>query len=224
MMYQLAILLLLSVTSLAGETNDAPKSVCDGCVAEVGSVEIPYDWLLHEFRSTFFRYPQDSNVRSQVFSNLLDRMTLFAAAKESGVQDDAALQARINDQIESTRAFMNYQLEMRRIGLIVEAYLKKSGLDVSQFSVTDEELSSYYKAKYVGLPGAPATVEEAPAEIRLQIREEAVAEKQKKAIEEHLSSLRETLPTTVDEEKVQSVPMPKMEGHVPPGMSDPASR
>ena len=194
----------------------AEEALPTNLVARVGSVDVPYEWFLHEFRSTFFRFGPQDNIRQIVFSNMVERMTIYAAAVESGITNDVEVMAKVESDLVEMRRFLEFQMAMARMGLITEAYLAKEGVDVSADDLKDEDVNAYYEENVAGMTGAPATFDDVPAEIQAQIRNEMIAAKNDEMVQALLERVRTNIPVRVNLERVDSVPMPKMEGDVPP--------
>ena len=81
----LALWLVTPSTLFADDPEVIPESLPSGVIARVGDFEVPYEWFLNEFRSTFFRHAQSSNVRQEVFDPFLEKMTLYELARTSGL-------------------------------------------------------------------------------------------------------------------------------------------
>lgn len=216
--YVLAGLLIFSAPALAGDEGAAENSVPvlgSNVVARIGDFDVPYDWFLHEFRSTFFRHTDATNVREAVFGPFLERMTLYTLARQDGAAGRDDLRARIDERIGGMRAFMEYQLAMTEVSMVVEAYLASKGLTPATVTVSDEEMQGFFDARIKGQPGAPARLEDVPAEIQEQIRQNLSLESFSRLVSRSLDEWKTNLPVRVHRELLEAVPLPAMEGAPP---------
>jgi hypothetical protein len=196
-----------------------PVSFPSGVVARVNQVEVPYDWFLHEFRSTFFQHAGSSDAREAVMKEVVDRMLLYDAALQSGVTNDPAFQARMERQLKDVEAFMRYQLDMARLSMIVEGYLERNP-PAKLHELTDREVADFYRREVAGQPGAPRTFEEVPAALQEQIREQADAERRQAILKELVKKLRKGSHIDINEPLMNATPLPEMKGDIPPEFRD----
>jgi len=199
----------------AAETaSELPTQV----VVRINGDDIPGEWFLHEFRSTFFRYPQADNVRQAVFEPFLKRMLILAKARELGIDRNPELVAEIDKRISAMRAFMEYQIEMTRIDMLNNALLKDLNLLVSPEEITDEDLEAFFESNIKNRPGAPPSFSMVPAHILDQLRQQAAQSKLEEILTGLVVTWRENMDVTINSNLVESVPMPEMKGPVPPGI------
>lgn len=192
----------------------------DGVIARVGDLDIPYNWFLHEFRSSFFRHAQTGDVRRAVFEPFLERMSLYAVARDAGVDRDPDLQAAVRRRQDGMRAYLEYQLAMAEVGMVIEAYLNQQGLVPDAISVTDEDLAAFLKEEAERFPGAaPESLDDLPEGLRDMLTQRYRAMKQGERIRELLAEKTRDLAVEVRDDLVESVPMPEIKGTPPPGMA-----
>lgn len=222
MKFQSLFLALWLVAPLMLNADDpvvSPQSLPSGVIARVGDFEVPYDWFLNEFRSTFFRYAQSANVRQEVFDPFLEKMTLYQLARSSGVGEDAAFQQELNLKMDGMKAFMDYQLAMARMGLYIQAYLKAEGIDPGKVTVTDEELQAFLAEEGNAFPGAlPDSLGELQPHVKDMLSQRLVSLKVAEAVKNLVREKREDLKIEVQQSLIDSVPLPEMKGTPPPGM------
>jgi len=215
----LALWLVTPSTLLADDPEVIPESLPSGVIARVGDFEVPYEWFLNEFRSTFFRHAQSSNVRQEVFDPFLEKMTLYELARTSGIGEDAAFQEELQQKMEGMKAFMDYQLAMARIGLYVQAYIKAEGIDPAKITVTDEELQAFLAEEGNAFPGAlPDSLGELQPHVKEMLSQRLVSLKVAEAVKNLIREKREDLTVEVRQSLIDSVPLPEMKGTPPPGM------
>ena len=184
-------------------------------VARVEGLDVPYAWFLNEFRSTFFRHGQDPDVRQKVFDEFADKLALYVTARNNGVPDDPAVKTLIREKVESARSFMQYQLTMMEMSIVIESYLRQQKLTPEDYPVSDEELKAYFEEKIATMPNAPKSLDDVQPQIKEQIRlsfqrEQALMKAQALATE-----LRKKMKIEVNQELVDNVPFPQMTGNAP---------
>ncbi|HOW97642.1 MAG TPA: hypothetical protein P5567_14375 [Kiritimatiellia bacterium] len=202
--------------------EESAPALASNVVARVGDFDVPYDWFLHEFRSSFFRHTGEPDVREAVFQPFLERMTLYALARHEGLPENPALRARIRERVDGMRAHMDYQLAMVEVGMVVQAYLESRGLTGDSIQVGDEDLQAFFDRHVKGKPGAPKTLGEVPAEIREQMRQNIAMTKYAETVSAALAGWKTNVPVTVNSSLIQSVPLPEMDG-AQPGLPLPAA-
>ncbi|MBP7829814.1 MAG: hypothetical protein KA248_07845 [Kiritimatiellae bacterium] len=223
------LLLLLAGTVFAEESPSPavpasePPALASDVVARVGDFDVPYEWFLHEFRSSFFRHTGEPDVREAVFQPFLERMTLYALARQEGLQDQPALRARIRERVDGMRAYMEYQLAMVEVGMVMQEYLEARGVTADSIRVGDEDLQAFFDRHVKGRPGAPDTLEDVPAEIRDRMRQDIAMTRYAESVSAALAEWKTNMPVAVNTDLVRSVPLPEMNG-APPGMTPPAVR
>ncbi len=189
-------------------------------VAWIDGEAVPYDWFLHEFRSTFFHYGQGPAVRSQVYNSFLDRMVLYANAKHDGLADDPVLKAQIQQRLQQMRAFMEYQLAMTEVSMTIDADLQKQRLGLDQFQVSDAELKAYAEQEAAAKHSA-AKFEDAPANVKEQMRKHLQQQKQNEAVQALIHTLRKQFKIETNQPLVDNVPFPAVAGS--PGQAGPSA-
>jgi hypothetical protein len=202
-------------TEPAGVPVVALPELGTATVARVGGFDVPYDWFLHEFRSSFFRHAAATNLREGAFAPFLERMTLYALARAAGVPDDPAVHRRIQEKIGGMRAFMEYQLALAEVGLVSDAYLESQGITPAGVAVTDEDLDTFFRANIQGQPGAPATRADLPENLQARLRDTVAAEKYGRLVSEKIAAWKTNLAVMVNHPLVDSVPLPEMENAPP---------
>ncbi len=218
--------LLLCAATLATAEVDQQLTPAHGLdastVAMVGDEAIPYDWFLHEFRPTFFRYGDDPDVRQTVFDAFLDRMIIHEAAVRDGVDQNPELRRRVRERIESLRSFMEYQLAMTERAMITDHYLSELGLGLDDFEVTDDDVRAFIKRDLQQRPGAPENVqpEDVPPQVLDQLRNRIRHEKQQAALKERMAAWINEAPVEINQSLIETVPLP----HMPEDMPRPGSR
>ncbi len=201
--------------------DPAPAAFPSGVVARVNQVEVPYDWFLHEFRSTFFHYAGAPDARREVMDEVVDRMLLYDAALQSGVTNEPAFQAKMERQLKDVEAFLRYQADMARLSLIIQAYLERHP-PAELAELTDEEVKSFYKREIASQPGAPRTFDEVPAAMQDQIREQADTERRQLILKDLVKKLKKGAHIEINEPMMKATPKPDMKGDVPPEFRNPA--
>ncbi|MBU0677757.1 MAG: SurA N-terminal domain-containing protein [Verrucomicrobia bacterium] len=190
-----------------------PSSIADtSTVAVVNGAPIPYEWFLHEFRSTFFRYNDAPDSRNQVLDSLIERSLLHAAAVKEGILDDLETVKDINERVSSMRAFMEYRLEMARLSMVIDKFLETKHLSPDDFEATEDDLADFFMKEVKGKPGAPESVEEIPEHIKSQLMMRIKQSKQMDAVQALVAGLRKEADVQVNQSAVDSVPMPDMKG------------
>lgn len=201
--------------------EEPAPALASNVVARVGDFDVPYEWFLHEFRSSFFRHAGEPDVREAVFQPFIERMTLYALARREGLQDQPALRARIRERVDGMRAYMEYQLAMVEVGMVVQEYLETRGVTAESIRVGDEDLQAFFDRHVKGRPGAPDTLEDVPAEIRDRMRQDIAMTRYAESVSAALAEWKTNMPVAVNTDLVRSVPLPEMNG-APPGMTPPA--
>lgn len=206
-----AILLLITITHAAWAT-DQVATLDDATVAIIGGQEIPYDWFLHEFRSTFYRHVHEEDIRTAVFDQFLTAALAYEAARTAKIDQNPELQERIESRIESMRAYMEYQLAMTERGMVIEVYLSKLGLSTDSFSITDEELLVYIQQELSSRPNAPVvdSLDDVPPQIRQQFRSRWQQEQQRKELQQRKAGWQEEFGVQINNSLIESVPLPRM--------------
>lgn len=197
--------------------EEPAPALASNVVARVGDFDVPYEWFLHEFRSSFFRHTGEPDIRDAVFQPFLERMILYALARREGLQDNPRLRAQISQRVSDMRAYMEYQLAMIEVGMVVQAYLEARGVTADTIRVGGDELQAFFDRHVRGQPGAPKTLEEVPEEIREQMRQNIAMTKYAESVSAALSEWKTNVPVAVNTDLVRSVPLPDMEG-APPGL------
>ena len=194
----------------------------ESTIALVGDEAIPYDWFLHEFRSTFFRHGSETDVRQTVFDAFLDRMIIHEAAVRDGVEQNPELRRRVRARIESLRSFMEYQLAMTERAMITDHYLSELGLGLDDFEVTDDDVRAFIKRDLQQRPGAPENVqpEDVPPQVLDQLQNRIRYERQQAALKERIAAWINEAPVEINQSLVDNVPLP----HMPEDMPRPGAR
>lgn len=218
----LAFLLFATTSATAGTEEEQrvlaqSKRLDDSTIAMVGGQTIPYDWFLHEFRSTFFRYASAPDVRQTVFDAFIDRIIIHEAAVREGVHQDPELRARVRERIEHLRSFMEYQLAMTERAMITDHFLSKLGLGLDDFEVTEDELRAFIKRDLQERTGAPDNIrtEDVPPQIRDQLRNRIRHEKQQAALKERRAVWTDEAPVEINQPLIDNVPLPNMPDDMP---------
>jgi len=206
----------------AGEAAATTSALGPDVVATIDGETVPYEWFLHEFRSSFFRYGQADDARREAFRAFLDRMILFEVARQAGVAEEEDLRDAIRRRVEGMRAFMDYQIAMTERQMVIERFLEEKSLSPEAFGVSDEELKAYFEQQFAGKPGTTTTFEDLPPFVAGQLRERVQAEKQQKAVDDLVAEFRREMSIAVNEQLVENVPLPKIVGE-PPFASGPGS-
>ncbi len=205
------------------EPSADPVVPADAVIAVIDGIDIPYDWFKHEFRSGFFRHAGEEDVRQAVFDDFMERMTLYALAKKKGVDQEPELADAIRSRVDGMRAFMEYQLAMTEVGMVVEAFLETLERKPEDFEATEEDVAALFRDQVSAMPGAPSSLDQVPEPIRKQLEARAAMEKYKAYVGETIRAWSEDLDVTVEDSLIQSVPMPDMKGHVPPMLRRPSA-
>lgn len=214
----LVLMVGTGIAVMADEIPD-PAALPDDILARIGVVDLPYDWFLHEFRSTFFRHAGEPDVREAVLEGFLDKMTLYAAARQSGVGEDPELRERIDQRLADQQAFLEYQLAMTEVTMLVQAFLEAEGLAPESFTVTDEDVADYLDRQETPLPAAMRDRDgNLQPHVRERLEQAVRAERQRAAVDALLAERAESLPVQVNRDRVQEVPLPEMKGTPPPGL------
>ncbi len=187
------------------ETELAPS-----VVARIDGHPVPYEWFLHEFRSTFFQYENEATARREAYDRFLDRMLLYRAAQTEGVDDDPEIRAEVDAQIGMMRAFMEYQLAMAEARIVVEAFLARRQLGPEQFRADDEALAAQIRRVAAVHPEADQPFESLPAEVQTQIRKRVEAEMRREAIEGLIAELRHEMEIESNYPAIDAVPVPEI--------------
>jgi len=185
---------------LSGRTN---------VVADIAGVEVPYPWFLHEFRSSFFRYGEGPEVRREVFRQFMRRMVLYVEARASEVAEDADLKRAIASRVETKKAFMEYQLAMTEVEMLVEAYLASRGLGRDMFSVTDEEVDAFAQEELARM-GRSGDVSNVPPHVLDQMRDRLAMDRRTQAVNDLADLLLKEKPQQVNDALVDQVPFPEI--------------
>lgn len=206
-----AILFLITLPPVT-QATDTVDALDDTTVAIIGGQEIPYDWFLHEFRSTFYRHVHEEDIRKAVFDQFLTTALVFEAARAAKIDQDPELQEQIQSRIESMRAYMEYQLAMTERGMIIEAYLSDQGLAADSFSITDEELLLYIQQELSTRPNSPEvdSLDDVPPQIQQQFRSRWQQEQQQHKLQQRQSNWLKEFDIEINEALIQSVPLPRM--------------
>lgn len=217
----LVLAMLYGITDVRGQAPAGLKAeptageLDSNVVARISGFDVPYDWFLHEFRSSFFRYADAGDIRTAAFKPFLERMTLYALARQAGVPDDPAVRQQVREKIDGMRAFMEFQLAMAEAGLITEAFLESRGITPAGISVTDEDLQAFFDAHIRGQPGAPKSLKDVPDELKRRIRQNLAAEQYGRRVSEKIAEWKTDLEIVVNQPLVDSVPLPEMENAPP---------
>ena len=185
-----------------------------GVVARVNRVEVPYSWFLHEFRSTFFQYADADEARRSVMDELVDRALLYDRALQSGVTNDPVVQAKLDRQFQDIEAFMRYQMEMARMGLIIEAHLEQHPPAALE-ALSEAEVEAFYAGEMAGQPGAPEHFRDVPKALQGQIRRQADQVRRQEILDELVGRLRTNAQIQVNTPLLKATPLPDMKGDVP---------
>lgn len=204
----------------AAEAGPAAAALGTGTVARVDGLDIPYDWFRHEFRSTFIRHGGRPGVRDRVFDDFLGRMILYADACRSGITNDPGVMARVDSQLRQMESFMQYQLAMARIGMIIEAHIEQDQLVPPAGPGTEDEARKFFADEIAGQPGAPESFDDLPERVQGQIRDRVGQVKLEAELRALVERVRTNLSVEVNQTLVDQVPMPAMRGDVPPGMDE----
>jgi len=192
-----------------------PPDLGSNVVARIAGFDVPYDWFLHEFRSTFFRCRDHTNVRAAVFAPFLERMTLYELARQAGIPDRPEVRRRIEEKIGGLRAFLEYQVAMAEVELVTDAYVESRGIAPADTVVADEEIQAFFDAHVRGQPGAPENVDDLPAEVAARLRRAVAMEKYGRLLSAKIAAWRTNLSMAVNQPLVDAVPLPEMEGAPP---------
>jgi len=199
----------------AAESVDAlPENV----VARINGTDIPFEWFLHEFRSSFFRYQQSDDVRQAVLQPFMTRMLLAAKAREMNIDQRPEIQEEINRRITGMRAYMEYQLAMTEIGILNSALIQELGINTSPDSVTDKEIADFFDAQIKNKPGAPDSVEQIPAANLQNIIKQIAQTRVEQEVMTMLAGWTNEMTIIVNDRAVENVPMPEMKGQAPQGL------
>lgn len=188
----------------------------DTVIMHIGGTDIPYDWFLHEFRSTFFRHAHAEDVRQAVFEPFKKRMLLYTRATHLGIDQQPELMRDIENRISDLRAFMDYQLAMTRIDMINNALIRESGFAVSTNDLSEEELADFFNRRIKNRPGAPPSYEMIPAHLRDSMRHQAAQDKLERKLDEWIAGWQNEIELMINHDAVENVPFPEMKGSPPP--------
>ncbi|HMO99031.1 MAG TPA: hypothetical protein PKE26_07980 [Kiritimatiellia bacterium] len=213
---------LLVVAAVAGVVRAEELELTEsglpvGVVARIDDWSIPAEWFKHEFRSTFYRYPPSDVLRESVFEPFLKRMVLTAKAREMGLDQREPLRSERLEKLAERRAFMEYQLAMAEIQMLNEALLKELGLAEDPEELSEKDVKTFFDDHLKGLPGVPASFDLAPDSARAMVRQQAAQARLEGKLDAMIRSWRETMTIEVNEGVVRSVPMPNLQGDLPPG-------
>lgn len=193
-----------------GNSTETSAPLGTNEVARIGNEVIPYNWFLHEFRSTFYKYGETPDARRKVFDPFLDKMVLYTVAKKATGNDVAAAQ-KIEERIQNMREFMEYQLVMTRVQMTIENYLQEQALDENHFSVSEGELKAFISAELVQHPEAlQQSFADVPASVKKQLEIRLRREKQNRAVQDLTHKLMSELPIDINEPLIESVPFPQI--------------
>ncbi|HMP74101.1 MAG TPA: hypothetical protein PKE55_12635 [Kiritimatiellia bacterium] len=204
-------LFILPLGAFGEETPPPQPQLASDIVAVIHGEPIPYDWFVHEFRSTFFRHGEAANPREAVWETFLKRALLYEAAKQSGLTEDPAVMDRIRERVEGTRAFMAYQLAMLERGLVAEQYLETLGLKPDQLPVSDQEVLDRLRND-MKEEQLPISLGEVPPKVREQIEGRIRSEKVEDKLKVHLQRWMNEFEVVVDQDKIDTVPYPQGAG------------
>jgi len=193
------------------------ETLPENVVARINGTDIPYEWFLHEFRSTFFRHQTSEDVRQAVFQPFMTRMLLAAKAREMSIDQRPEIQEEINRRITGMRAYMEYQLAMTEIGILNSALIQELGINTSADSVTDEEVAAFFDANIKNKPGAPDSVEQIPAANLQNIMKQIAQIRVEQEVMTMMTGWTNDMTIIVNDDAVENVPMPEMKGPAPQG-------
>lgn len=180
-------------------------------IVRIGDENIPNEWFVHEFRSTFFKYNATNNVRQVIFDRFLDKMLLYVKAKEEGMSDDAKLQEAIADRVDKMRSFMEYQLAMTKVNMIVSEYLKRSGLSLDSYPVSEEDLQRFIDVELSHRPEMPPqTPDQLPPEALSAITMRIRQNKQNEDVAALLEAYKSKVDVEISHKLIEEVVMPKI--------------
>jgi hypothetical protein len=194
------------------ETNPSPSARPTDVIATIGEFDIPYLWFLHEFRSNFYRHPDQNQARQVIFDTFMERMKLLALARAEGIHQREEVRTAIDERIANMRSYMDYQLAMTEAGLLIEAYLKHLGLNQEDVEVDDNDIAAFYYSQRAAMPGAPPSIEDVPPEIRARIAEQAALAKFKTAVDQATAAQASNLVLHINQSLVDHVPLPEQRG------------
>ncbi len=186
-------------------------------VMEIDGWLIPSEWFLHEFRSTFFQHASSTNIRDAVFGPFRNRMILHAKARAEGVDRDPTLRTAIDEKVKSMRSYMEYQIQMAEIDMVNEELVRRLELKTSPDAITEDQLETFYNAHIRSRPGAPGSLHDVPAHVLESLKVQAAQHIMDERLNELVHAWQTNMVISINEDAVQSVPMPVMKGTPPAG-------
>jgi len=220
----LPVSILLAWSAAAGETSEVDsvtttsEALPENVVARINGTDIPAEWFIHEFRSTFFRHQQSDDVRQAVFQPFMTRLLLAAKAREMKIDQRPEIQDEITRRIAGMRAFMEYQLAMTEIGILNSTLIHELGINTSADSVTDEEVASFFEQNIRNLPGAPDSVDKIPPANLQNIVKQIAQNRVEQELLTLMAGWTNDMTVVVNTRVVENVPMPEMKGPAPQGL------
>ena len=110
---------------------------------------------------------------------------------------------------------MRYQLDMARLGFTIEAYLEKHPPS-GELTLSEKAVHEFYQREIAGQPGAPARFEDVPDALQAQIREQAADQRRQTLLQTLIEGLKSNAVVEINQPLMNGVPLPRMEGDVPP--------
>lgn len=217
----LSVLFVSCVLSALAEgpaTETEPTPLPSNVVARINGTDIPTEWFMHEFRSSFFKHMDEDNVRTATLEPFLKRFILTEGARELGILDQPEVQQEIKRRIEGMRAYMEYQLAMAEIGIINQALVESLDLSKIPGDITDEEVEQFFGEKIDGQPGAPESIKALPPKAIDSIKQQIARTATEHELNQLILEWKKDMTIEINEEAVQSIPMPEMKGKPPVGM------
>lgn len=215
----LLLFTLFTLTACAQEQADNPTDTSplpSNVVARINGTDIPTEWFLHEFRSSFFKHMQEDNVRTATLEPFLKRMILTERARQVGIADQPEVQQEIKRRIDGMRAYMEYQLDMAEIGIINQALIEHLGLARSPDEVTPEELKLFFDENIKGQDGAPDSISNLPPQALDSIKKQIIMAATEQQLEALIEEWKSEMTLQINDRAVQSIPFPEMKGNPPP--------
>ncbi|MFA5888778.1 MAG: SurA N-terminal domain-containing protein [Candidatus Paceibacterota bacterium] len=145
-----------------------------------------------------------AKIKTQVLNNLIDNELVSQGIVSSGIKvDDADIEKQIQDIIKQTGGADKFQVELTKANL-TEAQLRdniskqltlqkylEANVDVSKITVSDTEISEFYK-QYSDAQKTASSTTKVPAlkELSDQIKQQITSNKQQALINDFVASLR----------------------------------